>query len=103
MEEVKSSNWEEKVISSSKPTLVDFWAEWCGPCKTVSPILEELSQEYSDKANFVKINVDKNKDVAQKYNIQSIPTIALFKNGKIVNEKSGINNKNTLVEMLKNT
>ncbi len=85
-------NFEKEVINESKtiPVLVDFFASWCNPCKTISPILEKIEKEYKGKFILVKINVDKNKDLAEKYNILSIPNLKLFKNAKIVEELIGL-------------
>jgi len=78
MKEVNGTEqWQNEVMNSDKPVFVDFWAEWCGPCRMVSPTVEELSKEYKDKVNFVKVNVDQNNELASKYNIFSIPTLHL--------------------------
>lgn len=79
-----------EIINSDKPTLVDFYTNWCNPCKTMSPIIEETKATLGDKANVLKVDVDQNKDVAIKYNIRSVPTIILFKNGEPVWRQSGI-------------
>ena len=77
--EIKNSQqFEQQVLNSANPVFVDFWAEWCGPCRSVSPVVEELSAEYDGKVDFVKINVDENGELAQKYNVFSIPTLAIF-------------------------
>ncbi len=89
MNEVTSEQWKQQVLNSDKPVFVDFWAEWCGPCRMVSPIVEELSKEYEGKVNFVKVNVDQNRDLASKYNILSIPTLAIFRNGEVVAQTAG--------------
>lgn len=99
--EIKSSQqFEQEVINSSKPVFVDFWAEWCGPCRIVGPIVEELNQEYQDSVNFVKVNVDQNNELAKKYNVFSIPTLAIFKDGKIVSEKTGAATKESFKTMI---
>lgn len=77
-------NFEGEVLKSSKPVLVDFWAPWCGPCRIVSPIIEELASEYGEKITVGKLNVDENPQVASKYGIMSIPTIMIFEDGKII-------------------
>lgn len=82
VEAVNGSNFDEKVINSSTPVIVDFWAEWCGPCKALAPILEEISDEAGDKANVVKVNVDENSELATKYGIRGIPTLIFFKGGE---------------------
>ncbi len=90
MKEVNGTEqWQKEVINSDKPVFVDFWAEWCGPCRIVSPTIEELSKEYDGKVDFVKVNVDQNNELASKYNVFSIPTLALFENGKIVAQSAG--------------
>ncbi len=81
--------WQNEVINSDKPVFVDFWAEWCGPCRIVSPTIEELSKEYEGKVDFVKVNVDQNNELASKYNVFSIPTLAIFSNGKVIAQSAG--------------
>lgn len=99
--EIKNSQqFEQEVLNSANPVFVDFWAEWCGPCRAVSPVVEELSSEYGDKVNFVKINVDENGKLAQKYNVFSIPTLAIFKNGEIVSQKMGAATKESFKTMI---
>ena len=101
MNEIKNSQqFEQEVLNSANPVFVDFWAEWCGPCRTISPVVEELSSEYDDKVNFVKINVDENNELAQKYNVFSIPTLAIFKNGKVVSQKVGAATKESFKTMI---
>ena len=99
--EIKNSQqFEQEVLNSANPVFVDFWAEWCGPCRAVSPIVEELSQEYGDKVNFVKLNVDENNELAQKYNVFSIPTLAIFKDGKVISQKVGAATKESFKTMI---
>ena len=87
--EVTDSNFETQVLKSDIPVVVDFWAVWCGPCRMIAPVVEELAVEYSDKVQFVKLNVDENPDVSMKYGIRSIPTLLVFKNGKPVDQIVG--------------
>ncbi len=83
MIELNNANFEKEVEKSPVPVIVDFWAEWCGPCRKFSPIIEDVSNEYGSKVKFGKLNTDENIEVAQKYNIMSIPTVLLFKNGDV--------------------
>ena len=80
--EVSDSDFEKEVIQSDVPVLVDFWAPWCGPCKSIAPIVEELSKEYEGKLKVVKVNVDENKEAAMKFNVRGIPNLILFKGGE---------------------
>jgi thioredoxin 1 len=99
--EIKNSQqFEQQVLNSSNPVFVDFWAEWCGPCRSVSPVVEELSGEYDGKVDFVKVNVDENGELAQKYNVFSIPTLAIFKNGEVVSQKVGASTKESYKTMI---
>ena len=99
--EIKNSQqFEQEVLNSVNPVFVDFWAEWCGPCRAVSPIVEELSKEYGDKVNFVKLNVDENNELAQKYNVFSIPTLAIFKDGEVISQKVGAATKESFKTMI---
>ena len=99
--EIKNSQqFEQEVLNSANPVFVDFWAEWCGPCRAVSPVVEELSSEYGDKVDFVKINVDENGELAQKYSVFSIPTLAIFKNGEIISQKTGAATKESFKTMI---
>ena len=97
---VDSKNWEKEVMASSIPVFVDFWAEWCGPCRMVSPVIEELASEYAGKINFVKVNVDENNELASKYNVFSIPTLALFSKGQIVAQQVGAASKVSYKNMI---
>jgi thioredoxin 1 len=89
-----------EIINSSKPTLVDFYADWCGPCKAQSPILKEVSHEAGDRVRIIKIDVDKNNLVASKYQIRGVPTLILFKNGQPVWRQSGVANKQQLMNLI---
>jgi len=93
-------NWETGVMNSSLPVFVDFWAEWCGPCRMVSPVVEELATEYDGKVNFVKVNVDEANEIASKYNIFSIPTLALFNKGNVIAQQVGAASKEAYKNMI---
>ena len=95
--------WEIDVMNSEVPVFVDFWAEWCGPCRMVSPVVEELANDYDGKVKFVKVNVDEANELASKYNIFSIPTLAIFKNGKLVNQQVGAASKDSYKNMIEKT
>ncbi len=87
--EINDANFDELVLKSTKPVLVDFWAEWCGPCRMVGPIVEELANEYGDKAVIGKVNVDHNPNISTNFGIRNIPTILFFKNGVVVDKQVG--------------
>lgn len=98
--EFTDSNFEELVLKSDKPVMVDFWAEWCGPCRMVGPVVEELGKEYDGKAVVGKLNVDNNPGISMKYGIRSIPTILFFKNGEVVDRSVGAVPKPQLAQKL---
>jgi thioredoxin 1 len=98
--ELTSQNFEAKVIKSDKPVLVDFWAEWCGPCKMIAPTIESIAAEYADKLVVGKINVDNEPDISQKYGIRNIPTLLVFKGGVVVDKLVGAMAKPALVSKL---
>ncbi|MCH2541265.1 MAG: thioredoxin [Alphaproteobacteria bacterium] len=87
---IKENEFDSEVINSDKPVLIDFWAEWCGPCKEISPILEEISDEMKDTVKVVKMNIDENPNIPNKYGIQSIPTMIIFKKGEPISTKVGV-------------
>ena len=93
-------SFEEDVLKSDRPVLVDYWAEWCGPCKMIAPILEEIADEYGDRVKVVKVNVDENQDTAARYGIRGIPTLMLFKNGDVEATKVGALSKSQLAAFL---
>lgn len=98
--EITDSNFEEVVLNSKVPVLVDFWAEWCGPCRMVGPVVEELATEYGDKAVIGKLNVDHNPQVATQFGIMSIPALLFFKDGKMVDKQVGAVPKHVLANKL---
>jgi len=94
-------NFDELVLKSDKPVVVDFWAEWCGPCRMLAPVVEELSEEFKGSALIGKLNVDENAEVSMRYGIRSIPTLLFFKNGELVDKQVGVVPKNVLAEKIK--
>ena len=98
--EMTDSNFEQEVLSSDRPVLVDFWAEWCGPCKMIAPIVEELAQEYDGKLKVGKVDVDSNQQVSMQFGVRSIPTLLIFKSGKVVEQVIGAVPKRLLAEKI---
>lgn len=95
-----TENFEEEVIKSDKPVLIDFYADWCGPCKMQSPIIDALAEEYGDKVKVGKVNIDENMALAERYQVMSIPTLLIIKNGNIAKQFVGLTDKNLIVENL---
>ncbi len=98
--EFTDANFEDIVIKSDKPVIVDFWAVWCGPCRIVGPVVQEIGEEYSDKATVGKLDVDHNPESARKYGIRNIPTILYFKGGEVVDKQVGAVPKQVLIQKL---
>ena len=97
---ITSKNFEEEVLKSNLPVLVDFWASWCGPCKMMAPVVEQISKDMDGKAKVCKVNIDEEQDLAMEYGIMSIPTFLIFKNGKVVNSAVGVRDKQELINLL---
>ena len=96
---ITEKNFEEEVINSNIPVLVDFWATWCGPCRMLAPVIEEIAEEYEKEIKVGKVNVDEERDLAMRFGIESIPTVLLFKAGKIVSKSVGFRTKEQLENM----
>jgi thioredoxin 1 len=99
--EITDKNFDEKVVDSGKVAVLDFWAEWCGPCKVIAPIIEELAEDYGDQAVIGKVNVDENSDISIKYGIRNIPTVLFLKNGEVKDKQVGAAPKNVFEQKLK--
>lgn len=97
---VNDENFVNEVLTATKPVLVDFWAEWCGPCRRLGPIIEELSNEFSDKVKVCKLNVDEARETAIRYNVMSIPTVILFKSGEVIAQEVGAQSKTHYIEII---
>lgn len=98
---ITKDNYEKEVLKSDKPVLIDFYADWCGPCRMMSPIIDEIAEEMSGEIKVGKVNVDDNQELAMEYGVMSIPTIVIMENGKVKNTLVGVRDKNEIKEMLK--
>lgn len=97
---VDSNNFESNVLNADKTVIVDFWAEWCGPCKSLMPVLDEIAAEHAGKASIMKVNVDENPELAQRYGIRGIPTLIFFKNGEVVGTLVGNQGKSEIIKTI---
>ena len=103
IQSIKEDSFEKEVVNSELPVLIDFWAEWCGPCKEMNPILEEVSSEMEKKIKVLKINIDENPNIPNKYGVQSIPTLIIFKKGEAISTKVGASIKSDLITWINST
>ena len=103
LKHVTDANFDEEVLKASGPVLVDFWAQWCGPCKMIAPVLDELAEEYAGKLQICKLDVDANPNTAPKYNVKGIPTLIIFKNGNVEAKKVGAMSKSQLAAFIEST
>ena len=103
IQSIKEDSFEKEVVNSELPVLIDFWAEWCGPCKEMNPILEEVSSEMEEKIKVLKINIDENPNIPNKYGVQSIPTLIIFKKGEAIATKVGALIKSDLITWIDST
>ena len=94
---IDEKNFESEVTNSSKPVLVDFWAEWCGPCKMIAPLLDEIAKEKGDAIKVAKVNIDENQNLSFRFNVRAIPTLLFFKNGQVVDQVTGMTSKKDLL------
>ena len=97
---IDEGNFDAEVTQSEKPVLVDFWAEWCGPCKMIAPVLDEIAKEKGDSVKVGKVDIDKNQSLSFKYNVRAIPTLLFFKNGQVVDQVTGMTSKKDLLGRL---
>lgn len=97
---ISSENYEEEVLQSDKPVIIDFYADWCGPCRMMSPIIDEIAEEKADSIKVGKVNVDENQELAGKYGVMSIPTIVILKNGKVEKTFVGVRNKSEILNAI---
>jgi thioredoxin 1 len=102
VQEVTDQNFEAEVLNSETPAIIDFWAEWCAPCRAIAPIVKDLAAEYGDKVKIVKLNIDENPGTPSKYGIRSIPTVLAFKDGAVVSQITGARPKGAFEEMVQN-
>ena len=98
---LNANNFDEEVMHSDKPVLIDFWASWCGPCKMMSPVIDEIAEEMGDSIKVCKINIDEEQNLAVKYNVMSIPTFVVIKGGKEVGRSIGVQDKSEIIGMIK--